>query len=229
LAILVVDDDKEINLLINKYLSVEGYKVDSAFDGRQALEFFKNKEYDLVITDVMMSPVDGFELVEKIREKDKEVLIIFLTAKDSEVERVLGFKLGADDYVVKPFFMNELVARVNARLKRYSQNQNRDSEILEYDDLYIDIPAVKVLKYGKEISLRAKEFELLVFLAKNNGRVFSKGQIFENVWGEEYLSDDNTVMVHIRRLRTKIETDPEKPEYIKTIWGLGYKFEGDLE
>lgn len=229
MAILVVDDDKEINLLINKYLSVEGYKVDSAFDGRQALEFFKNKEYDLVITDVMMSPVDGFELVEKIREKDKEVLIIFLTAKDSEVERVLGFKLGADDYVVKPFFMNELVARVNARLKRYSQNQNRDSEILEYDDLYIDIPAVKVLKYGKEISLRAKEFELLVFLAKNNGRVFSKGQIFENVWGEEYLSDDNTVMVHIRRLRTKIETDPEKPEYIKTIWGLGYKFEGDLE
>ncbi len=227
MSILIVDDDREINMLINKYLSLEGYEVKSVFNGNQALEAFEDGSYDMVITDVMMCPVDGFELVERIRRKNRDVLIIFLTAKDSEVERVLGFKLGADDYVTKPFFMKELVARVNASLKRYSDKNHSEKErdFIEIAGLEIDIPGVKVSKNGIEIPLRTKEFELLVFFAKNRGRVFSKGQIFENVWGEEYLCDDNTVMVHISRLRTKIEDDPDNPAVIKTVWGLGYKME----
>lgn len=226
IKILVVDDDYEITDLVVKYLEVEGYVVDKAYNGKDALVLFKNNNYDMVISDIMMPEIDGLNLIKKIKELG-DPIIILLTAKDKEVDRVIGLKTGADDYVVKPFYMNELVARVESHLRRYKYNIEENTSILTFGDLTIDIAKAIVTKKDTEIKLRAKEFELLVFLARNESRVFSKHQIFNNVWNEEYYEDDNTVMVHIRRLRQSIEDDPSNPKYIQTIWGLGYKFVGN--
>lgn len=226
IKILVVDDDYEITDLVVKYLEVEGYVVDKAYNGKDALILFKNNNHDMVISDIMMPEIDGLNLIKKIKELGNPIIIL-LTAKDKEVDRVIGLKTGADDYVIKPFYMNELVARVESHLRRYKDNKEVDNSILSFGDLTIDIAKAIVTKKDTEIKLRAKEFELLVFLARNESRVFSKHQIFNNVWNEEYYEDDNTVMVHIRRLRQSIEDDPSNPKYIQTIWGLGYKFVGN--
>lgn len=226
IKILVVDDDYEITDLVVKYLEVEGYAVDKAYNGKDALILFKNNNHDMVISDIMMPEIDGLNLIKKIKELGNPIIIL-LTAKDKEVDRVIGLKTGADDYVVKPFYMNELVARVESHLRRYKDNKEGDNSILIFGDLTIDIAKAIVTKKDAAIKLRAKEFELLVFLARNESRVFSKDQIFNNVWNEEYYEDDNTVMVHIRRLRQSIEDDPSNPKYIQTIWGLGYKFVGN--
>lgn len=226
IRILAVDDEKEILQLIKRYLELEGYQVDTAADGFEGLALFEKGKYDLILADVMMPGMDGLTMVEKIRSQDNQVLVLFLTAKDGNTDRVLGFKLGADDYVTKPFYMNELTARIAAHLRRYQPVQQEESERFVFGKLSIDIPRVEVRKDGELIELRAKEFEILSFLASHEGQVFSKGQIFENVWKDDYMMDDNTVMVHIRRLRKKIEDNPDDPKYIKTVWGLGYKFQG---
>lgn len=223
IKILVADDDTEITDLVVKYLEVEGYKVDKAYNGIDALNLFKKKPYDIVITDIMMPRIDGLELIKQIRELANPIIIL-LTAKDKEIDRVIGLKSGADDYIVKPFFMNELVARVQSHLRRYNQDNPKIQTKLVFNNLIIDRLKALVIKNEIAIELRAKEFELLVFLARNESQVFSKRQIFNNVWKEEYYEDDNTVMVHIRRLRKKIEDDPSNPKYIQTVWGLGYKF-----
>jgi len=224
--ILVVDDDYEITDLVVKYLEVEGYIVDKAYNGNDALEKFKENTYNLVITDIMMPGIDGLDLINQIRKLANPIFIL-LTAKDKEIDRVIGLKSGADDYVVKPFYMNELVARVQSHLRRYNSDSKPIYNRMVFGNLTIDTSRVLVEKEGKEVELRAKEFELLTFLAQNESQVFSKRQIFNNVWKEEYYEDDNTVMVHIRRIRKKIEDDPANPKFIQTVWGLGYKFVGN--
>jgi len=226
IRILAVDDEIEINQLIKRYLEIEGYQVDTASDGLEGLRLFEKGKYDLILADVMMPGMDGLTMVEKIRAQDNQVLVLFLTAKDGDTDRVLGFKLGADDYVTKPFYMNELTARIAAHIRRYQPTQQEAEQEFTFGMLSINVPRVEIMKDGIPIELRAKEFEILVFLASHEGQVFSKGQIFENVWKDDYMMDDNTVMVHIRRLRKKIEDNPDEPKYIKTIWGLGYKFQG---
>jgi DNA-binding response OmpR family regulator len=226
IRILAVDDEIEINQLIKRYLEIEGYQVDTASDGMEGLRLFEKGKYDLILADVMMPGMDGLTMVEKIRAQDSQVLVLFLTAKDGDTDRVLGFKLGADDYVTKPFYMNELTARIAAHIRRYQPTQQEVEQVFTFGKLSINVPRVEIIKDGIPIELRAKEFEILVFLASHEGQVFSKGQIFENVWKDDYMMDDNTVMVHIRRLRKKIEDNPDEPKYIKTIWGLGYKFQG---
>lgn len=223
--ILVVDDDEEITDLVVKYLEVEGYKVDKAYNGSDALKLFKTNVYNMVISDIMMPRINGLDLVKQIREIANPIIIL-LTAKDKEVDRVIGFKTGADDYVVKPFFMNELVARVQSHLRRYTFDNTQLVAPMIINNLIIDTSKVLVKKDGREVNLRAKEYELLVFLSQNDSQVFSKKQLFTHVWKDEFYADDNTVMVHIRRLRQKIEDNPADPKFIQTVWGLGYRFVG---
>lgn len=223
--ILVVEDEKEIGLLMKKYLEVEGYNVTLTEDGLLGFEAFKKDIYDLVITDIMMPRMDGIGLCTNIR-RQSNVPIIFLTAKDEETDKLIGLMQGADDYITKPFSIREVIARVKSILRRYLElNQGvPPNAILDNGDLVIDFTNGTVTKQGEPVQLRAKEFEILALLAKTPDKVFSKGKIFEAVWHNEYLGDDNTVMVHMRRLRKKIEDDSNNPRYIKTVWGLGYKF-----
>ena len=221
--ILVVEDEKEIGILIKKYLEVEGYNVTLASDGLFGLEIFDEDIYDLVISDIMMPRLDGIELCKKIRKKSN-VPIIFLTAKDEEVDKLIGLMLGADDYITKPFSVREVVARVKSILRRYLELNQIDPPVstLTVNDLVIDFSNSTVTKGGEEIQLRTKEFEILSLLAKSPEKVFSKNQIFETIWHNEYLGDYNTVMVHMRRLRKKIEEDSSSPKYINTKSKIRY-------
>lgn len=223
--ILVVEDEREIGLLLKKYLEVENYEVVCAEDGKKGLQFFNDEVFDLVISDIMMPIMDGIDLCKEIRRKSN-VPIIFLTAKDDEVDKLLGLMQGADDYITKPFSIKEVVARVKAILRRYLELSQGviPIAILEAKGVYIDFSNAVVKKNDEEVTLRAKEYDILSLLAKQPEKVFSKGHIFESVWGSEYFGDDNTVMVHIRRIRNKLEDDPNEPKFIKTVWGLGYKF-----
>ncbi len=223
--ILVVEDEREIGLLLKKYLEVEGYQVVCAEDGEQGLKYFNETIFDLVITDIMMPIMDGIELCKHIR-KASNVPVIFLTAKDEEVDKLIGLMQGADDYITKPFSIKEVVARVKAILRRYLELSQGvlPVAILDAKGIFIDFTNSIVKKNDEELTLRTKEYEILRLLAQQPEKVFSKGQIFEKVWGSAYLGDDNTVMVHIRRIRNKLEDDPNEPKFIKTVWGLGYKF-----
>lgn len=223
--ILVVEDEREIGLLLKKYLEVENYEVTCAEDGKRGLDAFNNDIFDLVISDIMMPVMDGIKLCTEIR-KTSNVPIIFLTAKDDEVDKLIGLMQGADDYITKPFSIKEVVARVKAILRRYLELSQGVIPVSTLDEngLFIDFTNCVVKKNDEPLNFRAKEYEILSLLAKQPEKVFSKGQIFEKVWGSEYLGDDNTVMVHIRRIRNKLEDDPNVPKYIKTVWGLGYKF-----
>lgn len=180
-----------------------------------------------------MPKVDGIEVCRRIR-KESNVPILMLTAKDQEVDKVLGLGIGADDYITKPFSINEVIARIKALLRRFlilgSKEELRENQAtIAFKDLTIDVKKYTLTIAEKEIPLTAKEFELLKFLASHPGQVFTKTQLFRNVWGSNYIEDDNTVMVHIRKLRKKIEADPSKPQYIQTVWGIGYKFVGDKD
>ncbi|MBN2794966.1 MAG: response regulator transcription factor [Clostridia bacterium] len=223
--ILVVEDEREIGILLKKYLENEGYNVVLKEDGLLGLSAFKNDVFDLVISDIMMPNMDGIALCNQIRHISN-VPIIFLTAKDDETDKLIGLMQGADDYITKPFSVREVVARVKSTLRRYLElNQGLPmNAMVETGDLVIDFTNCIVMKNNEELQLRSKEFEILALLAKSPGKVFSKGKIFEAVWHNEYLGDDNTVMVHMRRLRKKIEDDSNNPRYIQTVWGLGYKF-----
>ncbi len=221
--ILVIEDDEEINNLISEALTKENYNIIQAFDGRQAVEKY-NKSYQLVILDLMLPYLDGIEVLRRIRDVST-VPVIILSAKDEETDRIVGLSMGADDYMIKPFSVRELVARAKAQLRRYVDYNSIETKdtILRYNDLKLDTLNYKVLKNEQELNLRPKEFELLKLFISNPNRVFTKAQLFSSVWDNEYLNDDNTVMVHIKRLRNKIEDNPSEPKYIQTVWGIGYK------
>ena len=221
--ILVVEDDKEINNLISDALTKESYSITQVFDGRQAVEKY-NDNFQLIILDLMLPYVDGIEVLRTIREKSN-LPVIILSAKEEETDRIIGLGMGADDYMVKPFSVRELAARVKAQLRRYINYNGKKEEnyILQYDEMKLDTLNYKIYKLDEEVNLTKKEFEILKLFLSNPNRVFTKAQIFNNVWENEYLNDDNTVMVHIKRLRNKIENNPNEPKYIVTVWGIGYK------
>ena len=230
IRILIADDDKEIRNLLKIYLERELYMVDTAINGDEALQLFNQNNYNLVILDIMMPKVDGIEVCRKLRDKTN-VPILMLTAKDHEVDKILGLSIGADDYITKPFSIHEVVARVKALMRRFlilgSNNTVQEKTTLAFKGLTINLNTYTVHTNKEEINLTGKELELLKFFNSNPGQVFTKTQLFRNVWDDNYIEDDNTVMVHIRKLRKKIEIDPSNPKFIQTIWGIGYKFVGE--
>ena len=230
IRILIADDDKEIRNLLKIYLERELYMVDTAIDGEVALQLFNQNNYNLVILDLMMPKIDGIEVCKKLRDKTN-VPILMLTAKDHEVDKILGLSIGADDYITKPFSIHEVIARVKALMRRFlvlgSNNTAQEKTTLSFKGLTINLNTYTVHTNKEEISLTGKELELLKFFTSNPGQVFTKTQLFRNVWDDNYIEDDNTVMVHIRKLRKKIEIDPSNPKFIQTIWGIGYKFVGE--
>jgi phosphate regulon transcriptional regulator PhoB len=223
--ILVVDDEKTIVKGLKFALEREHYEVLAAYDGEEALRLFEEEAPDLIVLDLMLPGIDGFEVCRRIRKKS-ETPIIMLTARGEDIDKILGLELGADDYMTKPFNPRELIARVKAILRR-SQNKTTDQanlKVIRLQDLQIDLFSHKVKVRGKEVELTSKEFALLSLLASQPGRVFSREQLLEHVWGYDYYGDARTVDVHIRHLREKIEPDPSAPEMILTVWGAGYKF-----
>ena len=224
---LVVDDEKEIRDLIGIYLSNDGYTVIKAANGLEALNVLKNNDVDLIILDLMMPIMDGLEACIKIRE-DKNMPIIMLSAKSEDMDKIMGLTTGADDYVSKPFNPLELLARVKSQLRRYKSLNlvnEKDDSIVEVDDLYINTNTHEIKISDKSVKLTPREFDILLFIARNRGIVFSVKRIYESVWKEEFMESDNTIMVHIRKIREKIEENPRKPRFIKTVWGVGYKIE----
>ena len=227
--ILVVDDDREIVKAIEIYLSKEGYNILKAYDGEEALKQLTENEVHLVILDVMMPNKDGLETLEEIR-KTKTLPVIMLSAKPEDYDKIAGLNIGADDYVTKPFNPLELIARVNSCIRRYVNfgslnNKKEETNILKTGNLIINDDMKKVEVDGKEIKLTATEYNILKFLLKNKGKVFSISQIYENVWNEESYGAENIIAVHIRHIREKIEINPKEPKYLKVIWGIGYKIE----
>jgi len=227
-TILIVDDEKEIRNLIGIYLENEGFRVIKACNGLEALKVLEIEEIDLIVLDIMMPKMDGMKACLKIRE-DKNMPIIMLSAKSEDMDKILGLTTGADDYLTKPFNPLELIARIKSQIRRYTKlNNNQKSkfdEIIEIDDLIIDTNNHEVRMGNKLINLTKREFEILELLANNRGMVFSTEKIYESVWKEQFYESDNTVMVHIRKIREKIEENTRKPKYIKTVWGVGYKIE----
>ncbi|MDO4166675.1 MAG: response regulator transcription factor [Eubacteriales bacterium] len=225
--ILVVDDDQEIADLVAIHLEEEGYEAFQAYSGKRGLEIFDAEQIDLVILDIMMPGMDGNEVCRQIREKST-VPIIMLSAKDAEMDKVTSLYQGADDYVTKPFRPMELVARVKSQLRRsqnFSGGQNQLSGVVDMPNLWMEKKTHSVKAYGREVGLTPTEFDLLYLLASHPGQVFTTDEIFERVWKEKSFEMSNTVMVHIRRLRGKIEQDPRNAQIIKTVWGVGYKCE----
>ena len=226
--ILVCDDDKEIVDAIDIYLSQEGYHILKAYDGLQAIEIMKKEEVHLILLDIMMPNLDGIRATRKIRQTSS-VPIIMLSAKSEDVDKILGLNIGADDYITKPFNPLELIARVKSQLRRYTQLGNLATE--EKEAVYVcgglvvndDLKTVTV--DGEPVKLTPIEYNILVLLIKNQGKVFSIEQIYENIWNEEAIGADNTVAVHIRHIREKIEINPREPRYLKVVWGIGYKIE----
>ena len=225
--ILICDDEKEILELIELYLGKEGYSVVKASDGQEAIEKVKNDtNFDLAIVDIMMPRVDGYKVIKEIR-KLYNIPIIMLSAKNQDSDKILGLDLGADDYITKPFNPLELVARVNAQIRRVYKLSAKENACLKIviGDIELDTYNVKLIVRGKEVEVTSIEYGILKYLMENAGRILTKNQIFEAVWNEAFLSGDNTIMVHISRLRDKIEEDSRNPVYLKTVRGLGYKFE----
>lgn len=222
--ILVVDDDKSIRNLIKIYLQNEAYNVYEASNGAEALIMISEKNYDLVILDVMMPILDGISTCLKIREKYL-MPIIFLSAKDEEIHKIEGLTVGADDYITKPFGSMEVIARVKAQLRRYKKfnSEPQNSSVVSIEDLTINFDTHEVTVRGEKVKLTPKEFDILECLAKNKGVVFSVQKLYETIWNEKFAVSDTSIVVHITNLRQKIEIDPKSPKYIKTVWGVGYK------
>ena len=226
--ILVWDDDKEIVEAIEIYLTQEGYEVLKAYDGEEAIQTLKKEHVDLLIMDVMMPRLDGIRATLKIREENS-LPIIILSAKSEDADKILGLDIGADDYVTKPFNPLELVARAKSQLRRYTQLgstvQDEKKEVYEVGGLSINDELKEVTVDGESVRLTPIEYNILLLLVKNQGKVFSIDQIYENIWNEEAIGADNTVAVHIRHIREKIEINPKEPRYLKVVWGVGYKIE----
>jgi DNA-binding response OmpR family regulator len=224
--VLVVDDERVVTEVVERYLQREGYEVSLAFNGAEALRLAQEWVPDLVVLDLMLPVMDGLEVCRRLRQ-DSQIPIIMLTARGEETDRVVGLELGADDYLVKPFSPRELVARVKTVLRRTSAAPVQSaSGALRFGTLTVNPQTRVVTLQGERVRLTAKEFDLLWFLASHPGQVFTREQLMDRVWDYTYAADPSTVTVHIRRLREKVESDPVKPRYIKTVWGVGYKFEG---
>ena len=222
--ILVVDDDSNISDLLKMYFENEGYDVKTASDGMEGLNYFKIFEPDLVLLDIMLPKKDGWQVCREIREMSSKP-IIMITAKGEVFDKVLGLELGADDFVVKPFDMKELSARVKAVLRRYQTHAHQnDEEVIKFENIEISLQKYELKLRGKSVDIPPKELELLYFLASNYNRVFTRDQLLDKVWGFDYLGDSRTVDVHVKRLREKLEGVSDK-WILKTVWGVGYKFE----
>lgn len=227
LNILVCDDDKEIVDAIEIYLVQEGYNVLKAYDGVQAMEILQEQDVHLLIIDIMMPRLDGIHATLKIRETSS-IPIIMLSAKTEDADKILGLNIGADDYVAKPFNPLELVARVKSQLRRYTELGNiteQSSNVFKTGDLVINDELKEVMVDGNAVKMTPIEYNILLLLVKNQGKVFSINQIYESIWNEEAIGADNTVAVHIRHIREKIEVNPKDPRYLKVVWGVGYKVE----
>lgn len=226
--ILLVEDDRDISHLVKLHLEDEGYKVDVVGDGNRGLSMAQEQPYDLVVLDIMLPGVDGLEICRRLRRETDYLPILMLTAKSSEIDRIVGLELGADDYLTKPFSVRELVARVKAIFRRMGAVTLREDEQtspkIGIGDLVIETDKRKVILDGKQITLTAKEYDLLYHFASHPGRVYTRTQLLDQVWGYGYEGYEHTVNSHINRLRGKIETDPASPRYVLTVWGVGYRF-----
>lgn len=225
--ILVLDDEKEIANLVEVYLKNENYQVYKFYNSKDAIECIKTTPLDLAILDVMIGEIDGFEICQMIRNLGYNFPVIMLTAKITENDKITGLTLGADDYITKPFHPLELVARVKSALRRFTKynNQAQVQDTIAIHGLEINPVTHKCTLYDKEIDLTPKEFEILLYLSMNQGNVVSSEELFQKVWKEKYLDNNNTVMVHIRRIREKLNDKTKNPKFIKTVWGVGYKIE----
>lgn len=224
--VLIIEDEVSISDIIKFNLLKEGYEIETAYNGEEGLKKALNLNFDLILLDIMLPQMDGFQVCRKVRESSN-VPIIMLTAKEEEVDKVLGLELGADDYITKPFGMRELIARIKANIRRTeftSDSSDSNSKITNYGNLTIDMTKYEVRKNEKPLELTLREFELLKYLAEQENQVFSREQLLEEVWGYEYYGDIRTVDVTIRRLREKVEDDPGEPKYIMTKRGIGYYF-----
>ena len=228
--VLVCDDDKEIVDAIEIYLTREGIEVLKAYNGEEALEILDKEDVQLLLMDIMMPKMDGIEATKKIRETSK-LPIILLSAKSEEKDKISGLDIGADDYITKPFNAGELVARVKSNLRRYTSlggQKDENASVIKIGGLTINDENKQVFVDGDFVRLTPIEYNILLFLARNKGNVFSSPQIYEHIWNEKPIDAENTVAVHIRHIREKIEINPREPEYLKVVWGVGYKIEGDL-
>lgn len=227
--ILLVEDDESIAEMVSGYLTKEGFRVTTAADGEEGLSIASRERFDFIVADLMMPGMDGMEMIRRVRESSS-VPILIMSAKDGEVDKALGLGFGADDYITKPFSMLELAARIKAGIRRattYAGREEQQAErLLTFDRLTIDLDNFSAMKDGATIKLTSKEFDILKLLATNPNRVFTKAQIYGLVWQDDYMGDDNVINVHMRRLREKIEDNPSDPQLIKTLWAIGYKWEG---
>lgn len=236
--ILLIEDDTQIVEMLQNYLVKEGYNVSAAFNGLDGIALFRQGEFDIVLVDIMMPKLDGIEVIKLIRE-NSAVPILIMSAKDSDVDKAIGLGFGADDYIAKPFSLIEVSARIKAAIRRatkYSQTVSAAAatteqappaaKVLTFDGLRIDLDNFTASKNDVDLKLTAKEFEILKLFATNPNRVFTKAQLYGFIWNDEYYGEENVINVHIRRLREKIEDQPSEPRYIKTLWGIGYKWEG---
>jgi len=222
--LLIVDDEPAIIKGLKFSLEQDGYNIVEAYDGQEAVDKFFSEEFDLVVLDVMLPELNGFEVLQRIREKSS-VPVIMLTAKGEDMDKILGLEYGADDYITKPFNILELKARIKAIFRRSNHNESKNQEqVIKIHNMTINIANRSVAIDGKDVNLTAKEFDLLQLFASNPGKVYSRENLLETVWKYDYLGDLRTVDVHIRRLREKIERNPSQPEYIFTKWGVGYYF-----
>lgn len=222
--ILVVDDDMELCKLLKQCMDSQKYYIEIIHNGEDAVTLLNKSEFDLVILDIMLPGINGLEVLHRLREKSHTPVII-LSAKGNEMDRVVGLRSGADDYLCKPFSLSELIARVDNLLERFAMLQGKaeNKSILLFDNLRVDVEKCMVCKSNEPIVLTAKEYKLLCLFMQNPNRVFTKKQIYQEVWDDSFLYDDNTIMTLIRRLRKKIEDNSENPQYIQTVWGIGYR------
>lgn len=229
--IMLVEDDQFISDMVNESLTKEGYEVKAVFDGEEALELFNSQEFDVILLDLMLPKIDGMECLRIIRKKSM-IPVLILSAKGEDVDKALGLGFGADDYISKPFSIIELIARIKAIIRRESHytratsqeiNEINREEVIKIGNLIVDMSSFSVKKHDKDLNLTLKEFNILKLFISKPAHVYTKSQIYNLVWQEEYYGDENVINVHIRRLREKIEDDPSNPKYIKTLWGIGYK------
>jgi two-component system response regulator ResD len=224
-TVLVVDDEPTIVEIVGRYMERAGFETYTAGDGYRALDAASEHRPDLVVLDVMLPGIDGIEVMERLQEREgPPIAVILLTARGEESDRLVGLRHGADDYVVKPFSPAELVARVEAVLRRTTPPAIEDQPPIVHGPLRVEPASRRVTLDGKEIHLTMREFDLIAFFAENPGRVFSRDQLMESVWGEPWFDDTSTVTVHVRRLRAKLDDDPAEPRFIETVWGVGYRF-----
>lgn len=227
--ILIIDDDRELCALIKRSVLNEGIEADCCYLGKEGIEAVKSKDYQLVILDVMMPGIDGFETLEQIR-RESSLPILMFTSKNDSISKVRGLRSGADDYLTKPFDMEELTARIHSLIRRYTRFNANGAPLrqLNFEGLTIDLDNYSVTTANGGFALPPKEFELLLFLARNQGKILTKRQIYESVWGEEYVYDDSNIMAIISRLRKKIERTSGEPQYIQTVKGIGYRFNKEV-